>query len=147
MNPAYRFDGHLPTDEYASKTLQKVLYDAIRYNPDFILAGSNDYDVMYGQHFLGTHKIIPLPAASEHAVKRMKDELANNACPGVKNDTVGYHPMNGKISITPRRLSPGGRIIAKFVRKYLEENKPGPYGVDIMESDLRQPYKFCELGK
>ena len=30
-----------------------------KYHPDVIMAGTNINDVMYHQHFLGSHKLIP----------------------------------------------------------------------------------------
>ena len=35
------------------------------------MAGTNVYDVMYHQHFLGTFKIVPLPAVGEYVYDRI----------------------------------------------------------------------------
>ncbi len=43
----------------------------IRYNPDVILAGTNLYDIMYHQHFFGSHKIVPLIGVGEYVKHRL----------------------------------------------------------------------------
>ena len=76
LNSAYRFDGHIAINKKNAQKLQKILYNAVRYNPDIIMAGSIAYDVMYQQHFLGSHKMIPLPATCLYTLKSVKEELA-----------------------------------------------------------------------
>ena len=36
------------------------------------MAGTNLYDVMYHQHFFGSHKLIPLPAVGEYVRTRAR---------------------------------------------------------------------------
>ena len=37
-----------------------------------MLAGTNMYDVMYHQHYMGSYKLIPLPAVGEYIHLRIK---------------------------------------------------------------------------
>ena len=61
------------TDATSNKNTNANIYGLpsfCRHNPDVIMAGTNLYDVMYHQHFFGSHKLIPLPAVGEYVRAR-----------------------------------------------------------------------------
>ena len=49
------------------------------------MAGTNLYDVMYHQHFLGSHKLIPLPAVGEYVRERARKGSI------IRNDSSGFN--------------------------------------------------------
>lgn len=149
LNSAYRFDGHIDGIHKADIIdLQNELYPAVRYNPDVILAGAIIYDVMYHQHFLGSHKMIPLPAACDYVQERLKTEIYKDSCPGIPRNTKGYHPTFSKpvFAVSPKRLSPGGKKIANDMIAYFKQRNPSKYEVVSLPDHLHQPYKYCQLG-
>ncbi|XP_057294327.1 uncharacterized protein LOC130622887 [Hydractinia symbiolongicarpus] len=145
INPGYRFEGHLPTNGEQAKHLQSVLYNAVRYNPDVIMAGHIIYDILYEQHFLGSHKIIPLPATGYYVRERLEQELQQQTCQGVPLKSSGYHPNKMEVLIMPKRLSRGGHIIAKEIKNYSEKSKR-KYKVELFEVALRGRYNYCQIG-
>ncbi|XP_057295432.1 uncharacterized protein LOC130623904 [Hydractinia symbiolongicarpus] len=146
INPGYRFEGHLQTDGEQAKHLQSVLYNAVRYNPDVIMAGHIIYDILYEQHFLGSHKIIPLPATGYYVRGRLKLEINKGICPDVPLNSSGYHPNKMEVLIMPKRLSKGGHIVAEEIKKY-SENAKGKYKVELFENAIKGRYPYCQIGK
>ena len=62
-----------------------VLNEYSRYNADVILGGTNPYDVMYHQHFLGSHKMIPLPSVGEYVRERLEKGMKRLSYSSVYN--------------------------------------------------------------
>ena len=124
LDSAYRFDGHIAINEANMVDLQKVFYQAVRYNPDVIMAGEIVYDVMYHQHFLGSHKMIPTPTTCDYVRERMRSEVKSNQCKDVPKDTKGYHPSNENIiAISPSTLSGGGQKVADKIFQYFQKHQ------------------------
>ncbi|XP_057295825.1 uncharacterized protein LOC130624266 isoform X2 [Hydractinia symbiolongicarpus] len=145
LNPGYRFEGHLPTNGEQAKHLQSVLYNAVRYNPDVIMAGHIIYDILYEQHFLGSHKIIPLPATGYYVRERLEQELQQHKCQGVPIKTSGYHPSKMEVLIMPKRLSKGGYIVAEEIKNYKGKAKK-KYEVKLFEEAFKGRYNYCQIG-
>ncbi len=73
MCMVFRFEGHIVGDKLNYSSQLQVEFDKmIGYNPDVILAGNNLYDVMYHQHFFGSHKIVPLIGVGEYVKHRLQ---------------------------------------------------------------------------
>ena len=145
INSAYRFDGHIFAGEENSKKLQSVLYEAVRYNPDVILAGAIIYDVAYHQHYLGSHKMIPLPSTCEYVHQRLQQEIKEGKCFNLSSKTTGYHPEGKTISIFPKRLSDGGRVVAKEIVEFYKKKKRR-MKIEVME-EVVHGFNYCDLGK
>ncbi|XP_057294323.1 uncharacterized protein LOC130622884 [Hydractinia symbiolongicarpus] len=145
INPGYRFEGHLATNGGQAKHLQSVFYNAVRYNPDVIMAGHIIYDILYEQHFLGSHKIIPLPATGYYVRERLEQELQQQTCRGVPLKSSGYHPNKMEVLIMPKRLSKGGHIIAEEIKNYSRKAER-KYKVELFEVALKGRYNYCQIG-
>ncbi|XP_065672992.1 uncharacterized protein LOC101237499 isoform X1 [Hydra vulgaris] len=142
INSSYRFDGHIATSFNEMAQLQKELYDAVRYNPDVIMAGSIIYDVMYQQHYLGTHKIIPLPASCEYVQNHIKKEIDDkkncfNECKKANNKTL--------VMIFPKRLSNGGKIVADEIMREAAKIER-TFEIKNFEQCFPNGYNYCHLG-
>ncbi|XP_047133427.1 uncharacterized protein LOC101241152 [Hydra vulgaris] len=141
INSNYRFDGHIATSYEDMIELQKELYDAVRYNPDVIMAGGILYDVMYQQHYLGSHKIIPLPASCEYVQSRIKQELQEeenciSECEKTNNKTL--------VIIFPHRLSNGGEKIANEIIKEARK-KERTFEIKHFNECFPKGYNYCQL--
>ncbi|XP_047133459.1 uncharacterized protein LOC100203540 [Hydra vulgaris] len=141
INSNYRFDGHLGTSYEDMIELQKELYNAVRYNPDVIMAGGILYDVMYQQHYLGSHKIIPLPASCEYVQSRIKKDLQEkknciNECKKAVNKTL--------VVIFPKRLSKGGEKIANEIIQEARK-KERSFEIKHFEECFSKGYNYCQL--
>ncbi|XP_012559748.2 uncharacterized protein LOC100203850 isoform X1 [Hydra vulgaris] len=143
INSNYRFDGHIRTLDEDMVDLQNELYNAVRYNPDVILAGSTFYDVMYQQHYLGSHKIIPLPASCEYVQSRIEKEVkedknCKNKCKNASNKTI--------VIIFPKRLSKGGKIVAKQIR-HEANKKERTFEIKYFAECFPSHYNYCQMGQ
>ncbi|XP_047143405.1 uncharacterized protein LOC124817416 [Hydra vulgaris] len=141
INSNYRFDGHIATSYEDMIELQKEFYNAVRYNPDVIMGGGILYDVMYQQHYLGSHKIIPLPASCEYVHDRMKQELQEkksciNECKRSSNKTL--------VVILPKRLSNGGRKIASEIIQEARK-KERTFEIKHFDECFPRGYNYCQL--
>ena len=143
LNHVYRFEGHFSPTGPNTKIFQSVMYDAVRYNPDVILAGGNVYDVIYAQHFLGSHKIIPLLSDCEYVHESLKAELQSGKCPDVPFETLGYHPNKDVIAIFPFRLSEGGNKVLKLVTEHLQKHS---LSFRLFIGKNQRGYNYCDLG-
>ena len=142
INSNYRFDGHIATSDKDMIDLQNELYAAVRYNPDVIMAGSIIYDVMYQQHFLGSHKMIPVPASCEYVQHRVEKEVeenikCTNECKKTSNKTI--------ILIFPKRLSDGGWRIAKDLKLKAGKNEQ-TFEIKYFHECFPSGYRYCQLG-
>ncbi|XP_047140265.1 uncharacterized protein LOC124815537 isoform X1 [Hydra vulgaris] len=141
LNSSYRFDGHIATSFNEMAQLQKELYDAVRYNPDVIMAGSIIYDVMYQQHYLGSHKIIPLPASCEYVQNQVKKDIRDkkncfNKCKKANNKTL--------VMIFPKRLSNGGRIVADEIIREAEKMER-TFEIKNFQQCFPNGYNYCHM--
>ncbi len=144
LNSAYRFDGHIVKPHNYSAELQQELYDIVTYNPDVLLAGTNLYDVMYHQHFLGSLKIIPLPAVGDYVRDRLMIEKMYKRC-----DCFRWNSQSNQILLAPRRLSQGARKVIELIRLEAFKHHPFPYKLISLEETIaeRGNYKYCDLLK
>jgi len=123
---SYRFEGHrAPSQENAVSLLEEM--KVLAKHPDVVFAGSNMYDVMYTNHFIGTRKVAWLPALSDYVFQ---------VEPG-----ASYKPSSKVIPVGPQRLSPGGSAVFQSLRVHAQSRGMRIQGL----SELYGHYQYQQL--